>query len=61
MPEGPNQVENEPVPQIVTELRAVEWELSEVIRRLEVLRDHVRELQEGATPRAAEEEIHGAL
>ena len=36
---------SESVPPIVTELRALEWELSEAIRRLEVLRDSVRKLQ----------------
>jgi hypothetical protein len=34
--------------QIVTELRALEWELSEVVRRVEVLRNQVRDLSERA-------------
>ena len=36
---------SESTPPIVTELRALEWELSEAIRRLEVVRDSVRRLQ----------------
>jgi len=48
-------------PEIVTELRAVEWELSEVIRRLHVLCDHVRDLQEEQALHRSGEESHGTL
>jgi hypothetical protein len=36
--------------QIVTELRALEWELSEVVRRVEALRSQVRDLSERLAP-----------
>jgi hypothetical protein len=52
-----NEDASESVPPIVTELRALEWELSEAIRRLEVLRDSVRRLQLGESEAAAEGEV----
>lgn len=48
-------------PSRITELRAVEWELAEVIRRLEVLRDEVRRLQNDDTTIRTDDEPTGAL
>lgn len=58
-----NEDAPESVPPIVTELRALEWELSEAIRRLEVLRDSVRRLQlrESEAPAAEGETERGTL
>lgn len=51
---------NEAPGEVVTELRAIEWELSDVIRRLEELRDQVRHLQEEQTPVTPQRDVEGA-
>ena len=50
------------VPKIlVTELRAMRWELSEVIRRLEVLRSEVDQALTRISASEDDEEVPGAL
>lgn len=48
-------------PESVAELRTIEWELNEIIRRLSTLSVRVRELEQGRTGMREAEETGGVL